>query len=76
MAFKHIPIPDTISTAKTTRKLSSILINWLVTNEIGSTSRGKYIFFTKSCCAQIHPAPPETEVLKKIHGTKATKRNK
>ena len=69
IATRFSPLPDIATTKNTTRNVSSILTNWLVTKAIGRTSRGKYIFFTMSCCDQMQVVPPETDVLKKIQGT-------
>ena len=71
-----IVLPAIITTPNTTRNVSIILTNALVTVDIGSTSRGKYIFLTISFSFNILPAPSVTLDEKNIHGTNATKRNR
>jgi len=50
--------PENATTIKIIIKLKSILTKQLDTYEIGMTSLGKYIFFTKSWWARIELEPP------------------
>ena len=67
-------IPATNTVANTITKQKSMFTKQLVTYEIGKTSRGKYIFLTRSFWAITEDAPPVMEAEKKSHGISATNR--
>jgi len=60
------------SATKITINVSNILINILVTYEIGRTNLGKYIFFIKFSWLTTQADPLATEIPKKFHGINPT----
>ena len=72
MANKFNPYPVKSNTANITTNVSSILINMLVTYDIGKITLGKYIFLIKFSWLITQVEPLVTEILKKFHGTRLT----
>jgi len=75
-ATKFTPFPEIKITIKIIIKQNNMFTNPLVTDDIGNTSLGKYIFLTNSFPQSTLVAPVIKVELKKIQGINATKRKR